>query len=135
MFSLNGRPTIVVAEDHPAMRAEILHFLEPYCQILAAVENGTLALQAISEHEPDVAILDIHMPGMSGIEAARHLRGTGSATSIVFLTVQADPDYIQAAGALGADVVLKSRMRSDLLLAIRKALESTITSATEPELG
>jgi DNA-binding NarL/FixJ family response regulator len=134
VISVNGRPTIVVAEDHPAMRAEISSFLESRYEIVAAVENGKLALQAINEHLPDIAVLDICMPGMSGIEAARHLRDTGSKTSIVFLTVQADPDYIQAAEALGADVVLKPRMRSDLLPAIRRALESTITNSVEPQV-
>lgn len=124
-----------MAEDHPAMRKEILDFLQPHFEIVAAVENGTLAVQAISEHHPAVAVLDISMPGMSGIEAARRLKELGSETSIVFLSVQADPDYFQAADDLGASFVLKSSMRSKLLLAIEKALGWTIAPSPQPKLG
>jgi DNA-binding NarL/FixJ family response regulator len=117
-----ARPTVVLADDHPEMLAEVLKFLQPYCQIVATVENGILAVQAISQWRPDIAILDIAMPGMTGIEAAQRLRDTKSSTSIIFLTIQSDPDYVQAADALGARLVIKSRMRSDLLLAIETAL-------------
>ena len=121
LTSLGVRPTVVVADDHPGMLAEILKFLQPHCQVVA-VENGILAVQAISEWQPDIAILDIAMPGMTGIEAAQRLLEMKSSTRIIFLTMQPDPDYVQAADALGAGVVVKSRMRSDLLLAIETAL-------------
>ena len=63
------------------------------------------------------------MPGMSGIETARHLRAAGSRAKIVFLTVHADPDYIRAGLAAGATAyVVKSRLASDLVPAIREAL-------------
>jgi two-component system response regulator NreC len=116
------RPTVVVADDHPEMLAEVLKFLQPHVQIVATVADGILALQAINEWRPDIAILDIAMPGMSGIEAAQRLREMRCSTSIVFLTMQSDPDYVQAANALGAEFVLKSCMRSDLLPAIETAL-------------
>ena len=116
------RPTVVVADDHPGMLAEILKFLQPHCQVVATVENGILAVQAISEWQPDIAILDIAMPGMTGIEAAQRRLEMKSSTRIILLTMQSDPDYVQAADALSAGVVVKSRMRSDLLLAIETAL-------------
>ena len=122
LTSLDVRPTVVLADDHPGMLAEILKFLQPHCQIVAAVENGILAVQAISEWRPDIAILDIAMPGMNGIEAAQRLVEMKSSTGIIFLTMQPDPDYVQAADALAAGVVVKSRMRSDLLPAIEKSL-------------
>src|SRR5438874_2158414 len=104
------------------MLAEILKFLQPHCQVVATVENGILAVQAISEWQPDIAILDIAMPGMTGIEAAQRRLEMKSSTRIILLTMQSDPDYVQAADALSAGVVVKSRMRSDLLLAIETAL-------------
>jgi two-component system, LytTR family, response regulator AlgR len=130
--SLGVRPTVVVADDHPGMLAEIFKFLQPHCQIVAAVENGILAVQAISEWRPDIAILDIAMPGMTGIEAAQRLCEMKSSTSIIFLTMQPDADYVQAADAVGAGVVLKSRMRSDLLLAIETALGYPVARQTVP---
>jgi DNA-binding NarL/FixJ family response regulator len=122
----------VLADDHPGMLAEILKFLQPHCEIVATVENGILAVQAISEFRPDIAILDIAMPGMSGIEAAQRLLEMKSSTSIIFLTMQPDPDYVQAADALGAGIVLKSRMRSDLLLAIRDSAQPSVQGSQSP---
>ena len=122
--------TVVLADDHPGMLAEILKFLQPHCRIVATVENGILAVQAISEWRPDIAILDIAMPGMTGIEAAHRLLEMKSSTRIIFLTMQPDPDYAQAADALGSGMVVKSRLRSDLLLAIQTALSHP--SARQP---
>jgi len=130
LTSLGVRPTVVLADDHPGMLAEISKFPQPHCQIVATVENGVLAVQAISERRPDIAILDIAMPGMTGIEAAQRLLEMKSSTRIIFLTMQPDPDYVQAADTLGAGVVVKSRMRSDLLRAIETALSNP--SARQP---
>lgn len=130
LTSLGVRPTVVLADDHPGMLAEILKFLQPHCQIVATVDNGIFAVQAISEWRPDIAILDIAMPGMSGIEAAQRLLEMKSSTRIILLTMQPDPDYVHAADALCAGIVLKSRLRSDLLLAIETALSHS--SARQP---
>ena len=73
--------------------------------------------------KPDVCVLDISMPKMSGIEAAIQLRKRGSAVKVVFLTVHEDPDFVGAALATDAlGYVVKSRMASDLSSAIREAL-------------
>lgn len=132
LTSLGVRPTVVLADDHPGMLTEILKFLQPHCQIVATVENGILAVQAISKWRPDIAILDIAMPGMTGIEAAQRLLKMKSSTSIIFLIMQPDPDYVQAADALCAGVVVKSRMRSDLLLAIETALSHPLRGSHPP---
>ena len=114
LTSLGVRPTVVLADDHPGMLAEMLKFLQPHCQIVATVENGILAVQAISDWRPDIAILDIAMPCLTGIEAAQRLLEMKSSTRIIFLTMQPDPDYAQAADALGAGAkVLKLLKMSD----------------------
>jgi DNA-binding NarL/FixJ family response regulator len=128
MISSSVRPTVVLADDYPPMLAEVSKFLQPHCEIAAAVENGILAVQAVLEHRPDIAILDMAMPGMNGIQATQQLSEMKSSTRIILLTIQADPDYIQAADALGAEFVLKSRMRSDLLPAIEKSLGRRLAS-------
>jgi DNA-binding NarL/FixJ family response regulator len=125
------RPTIVVADDHAVMLAEVVAILKLHCDIVAAVENGTLAVRAVSTHRPDVAVLDIAMPELSGIEAAQLLTRMKSLTKVIFITVQADPDYIQAAEVLGAGFVLKSRIRTDLFPAIEKALGQRSGSPAE----
>ena len=98
--------------------------LESEFDIIGAVTDGEALLKEATELDPDIVILDITMPGLPGIEAARRLRETGSHAKIVFLTVHEDPDFIREAlttGALG--YVVKPRLASDLLAAMREALE------------
>ncbi|MGH7340035.1 MAG: response regulator, partial [Candidatus Rokuibacteriota bacterium] len=79
-------------------------------------------------------VLDISMPVLNGIEAARRLKTAGSPAKIVFLSVHADPDYVRAAlgtGALG--YVLKSELASDLLPCLRDALLDR--SYVSPSIG
>jgi DNA-binding NarL/FixJ family response regulator len=77
--------------------------------------------------QPDVIITDISMPILSGIEAAKRLKESGSRAKLVFLTVHSDPDIVRAclnAGASG--YVVKPRMDTDLVPAVREALASRI---------
>ena len=117
------RPSIVLADDHEEFLAAVVRHLEPHFDIVRTVGNGQMLLDAAARLAPDVIVLDISMPVMNGIEAARRLKAAGSPAKIVFLTVHADPDYVRAAlgsGALG--YVLKSELASDLLPCLREAL-------------
>lgn len=116
------RPSVVLADDSPEILTEVSNLLQSKCNVEAAVGNGILAVQVVAKLKPKLAILDIAMPGISGIEAARQIRELGLPTKIVFLTIQRDPDYIQAAADLDAGYVLKSRLHLDLLIAIDEAL-------------
>lgn len=118
----DDRPGVVLADDHRAMLSEVRNLLGSRFEVLEAVENGALAVEAVARHRPEIAVLDIAMPCMSGIEAAHQIQKLGFPTRIVFLTIQMDPEYIQVAQAMGAGFVLKSRMHSDLLLALDEAL-------------
>ncbi len=98
--------------------------LESEFDIIGAVTNGQALLDEAAVLDPDIVILDITMPGLPGIEAARRLRETGSHAKIVFLTVHEDTDFIREALATGAlGYVVKPRLASDLLVAMREALE------------
>ena len=121
------RPTIVVADDHARLLEEISKLLTPGYNILATVSNGLMAVDAVRRFNPDIAVLDIAMPELDGIGAAREMRQTSSGTRIVFLTLYDDKDYISAAmetGVLG--YVLKCFMHSDLIPAIENALAGNI---------
>src|SRR4029079_9445784 len=84
--------------------------------------------------KPDVCVIDISLPGISGIEAAIQLRELGSTATLVFLTMHEDPDYLRAALAAGAGgYVVKSRMASDLNFAIKEAMAGRLfVSASGP---
>jgi DNA-binding NarL/FixJ family response regulator len=120
--SLAPKPRIILADDHRTMLEELSRLLEREFEIVAAVTDGALAVERVADLKPDAILLDINMPGMGGIEAAQHLRRLGSPTKIIFLTIETDPDYVRLATAMSASYVVKSRMRRDLLIAIRDAL-------------
>ena len=117
------RARILLADDHKELRDTVEHLLESEFDIVGTVAGGEELLKAESESHPDVCVLDISMPKVSGIDAANWLRDKGSRTRIIFLTVHEDPDFLQAALGTGArGYVLKSRIVSDLSQAIRSVL-------------
>src|SRR4029077_17396309 len=104
------------------MLAEVSRRLRPEFEIVATVSNGAWAVKCVAEMQPDAVVLDIHMPELGGIEAARTLKRSGSAVKVVFLTIETDPEYIGIATAMGASYVVKSRIRRDLRVALKEAL-------------
>jgi len=82
-------PKCVVAEDEELLRNELLALLRkawPELEVVAACEDGGAALEAIAEHRPDVAFLDIRMPGLTGLEVAAATPEASAGTQIVFVT-------------------------------------------------
>lgn len=113
---------LLVAEDHEAMRAKVVGTLKGEYMV-DVVGDGEEMLDAESKISPDVVVLDISMPVLNGIEAATRLRQRASKAKIVFLTVHDEPEYVEAALAIGAHgYVIKSRLASDLCLAIREVM-------------
>jgi DNA-binding NarL/FixJ family response regulator len=118
---------LFLADDHRYLLELIRGLLEPTFDVVGAVEDGEALVEAAGKLQPDVIVTDISMPKLNGIEAADRLRESGSSSKIVFLTVHADPDFVQAALKTGAlAYVSKSRITTDLLLAIEEALKGRI---------
>jgi len=114
----------LVADDHEAVLKSVVRLLSKQCDVVGTVRDGRALLEAAGATEPDVLVLDISMPIITGIEAAVILKKTGSKAKIIFLTVHEDPDFVRAAHEVGAlGYVVKQRMISDLPEAIRLALE------------
>ena len=130
------RARILLADDYREMRETVERLLESEFDIVGAVAGGEELLKAESETHPDVCVLDISMPRVSGIDAANRLRDQGSRTRIIFLTVHEDPDFLQAALDTGArGYVLKSRIVSDLSKAIRSVLDGELFISPSLTLG
>ena len=109
--------TCVVAEDEQLFREALLALLReewPDLQVLAACEDGGAALEAIGEHKPDVAFLDIRMPGLTGLEVAAATAEVSPATQIVFVTAY-DQYAIQAFERGAVDYLLKPIARERLV--------------------
>lgn len=118
-----ARVRIVLADDHSSVREMTLQQLEPEFEVVGAVEDGLALLEAVSRMKPDVCVVDISLPRVSGMQAAEQIKASGSKTRVVVLTVHEDQDFVRAAlnrGVLG--YVVKSRMASDLGPAIRAAM-------------
>ena len=117
------RPRVLLADDHPAMLALTADALAGEYLVVGSVRDGRELLAEAERLHPDVIVLDITMPRLDGIEAARQLRRSEPPARLVFLTVHEDADYARAAlDAGGLGYVVKARLASDLLPAIRAAL-------------
>jgi DNA-binding NarL/FixJ family response regulator len=124
--TLNHRPTVVLADDHIGILKRVSGFLAEEFNIVATVSDGIKAIQAAEKLRPDILVLDIGMPGIDGINAAREIKRLGIVSKLIFLTVQEDDDYIRTARAIGACYVVKCRMHVDLRSAIQEALAGRI---------
>jgi two-component system response regulator DesR len=114
---------LVVADDHPIVRAGLvaLFSLEDDFEVVAAVGRGDQVVDAVLEHRPDVALLDIEMPGLDGISAAAQLRSTSPATRVMMLTVFGRAGYLRSALEAGASgFLLKDTPAHELAAAIRR---------------
>lgn len=114
---------MLIVDDDPAVHLLVGEVLGNSFDIVGSETDGMAALETATTLMPDLMILDISMPGLSGLEVARRLRNGGSRVRIVFLTVHDDANFVDKAMEAGADAyVLKRRMSSDLCLAIDEVL-------------
>ncbi|WP_179021188.1 response regulator [Winogradskyella forsetii] len=95
-------PTIIIADDHPLVLKGLQDFLiEKDFNILASAKNGKEALALIKAHTPDIAILDIKMPFLSGLQIASKCKAAKISTKIVLITFEKDEKTYNEAKALG----------------------------------
>jgi DNA-binding NarL/FixJ family response regulator len=119
-----GVARILLADDQEEVRLAIANLLEDEFEIIGTAENGQRAVELAQVLSPDVLVLDLCMPVLNGIEAAAQLRKSGLGPKIVFLTVNQDPDFVDAALSTGAcGYVLKCSAGEDLIPAIHQAVE------------
>ncbi len=116
---------ILIADDHDVVREGVKTILKarPEWDICSETSNGKDAVEEVRHLRPDVAILDITMPGLTGLEAAREIRKMGSATRVLMLTMHDTNSVIKAAKEVGArGLVFKSLASRDLIPALEAVL-------------
>jgi CheY-like chemotaxis protein len=119
-----ANPRVLVVDDHAEARERIATLLQSEFDVVAAVADGQAAVEATRALHPDVLVLDIAMPVLNGFEAAAIIRDLPDAPRIVFSTAYDDPDFAEAALALGASAfVLKRNMLVELIPAVHRALK------------
>jgi DNA-binding NarL/FixJ family response regulator len=118
------KPRLLVADDNPLVFEQLVAIVDDEFDVIGHAVTGLEAIEDAIRFSPDVVVLDISMPVMTGLCAARQLREKGVRMPIVFLTVHEDQEYVNAAlDAGGLGYVLKSRIASDLVRAIKAALD------------
>lgn len=113
----------MLLEDHKMVRQGLVALLQdaPDIEIVGEAGNGEAAVNLARTHRPDVALLDISMPGMNGLEAAQKIREVSPDTKLLFLTMYADDEYIiQALRFGGTGYVLKDADAGTLIDAVRR---------------
>ena len=113
---------VLLADDHVVVRAGIRQFLEqsPDIEVVAEASNGQEACELLEQFKPDVAVLDIQMPLMSGIEITRWIRSKRLSTGVLVLTAFDDEPYVRAVLQAGANgYVLKTAEPQEIIDGVR----------------
>jgi len=119
--------TLLIADDHDMFRQGLCGLLSSNqnLDIIAQASNGTEALALIQEHKPDVAVLDMTMPGLSGVELCRKIKQQGLSTRTIILTMHDDLLLVQEVMQSGAcGFVLKDNTFDEVVTAIECANKS-----------
>ncbi len=114
---------VLICDDHALVRAGIAKLLEPDegISVVGQAAGGEEAVELTHELAPDVVLLDVVMPGRSGIDVLPDLLAAGAATRVLVLSMQDDPAYVREAFAAGANgYLLKEAADAELVQAIRE---------------
>lgn len=121
------RARILLADDHRLLLEAFKKLLEPEFEVVGTARDGRVLLDAAQELKPDVIVLDIAMPQLSGLTAARRLKRMMPEVKLIFLTVNEDPDFASEAIRVGASgYVLKNSAASELFQAIEAVLQGKV---------
>jgi len=121
------RARILLADDHSLILAGIRSLLEDHCELVGQVEDGRSLVDAALRQRPDLIILDVSMPILNGIDAARQIKRAWPGAKLLFLSMHANAVYLrEALDAGGCGYVLKSSATEELRAAIRKVLKGEI---------
>jgi two-component system response regulator NreC len=124
----HGNLRVIVADDHPILRDGLKAILsEKNMQVVGEVSDGLRAIKLCESLAPDVAVVDVSMPLLNGIDAAREIRKVSPNTKVMILTMHTDERYVVAALRAGVSgYVLKSKAASNLTQAIDFAVKGGI---------
>jgi DNA-binding NarL/FixJ family response regulator len=121
------RPRLLLADDHPLFLTGLRALLETECEVVGAVSDGRALVEAASRLEPEVIVLDISLPLLNGIDAARQIKKERPETKLLFLTMHANLAYLKDALATGASgYLLKTSAREELLGAVSDVIRNRI---------
>jgi DNA-binding NarL/FixJ family response regulator len=126
------RVRVLVADDHTLFCSLLKDLLEPEYEVVGTVTNGRDLLKAAASLRPDVALVDISMPTLNGLDAGRRLKQENPRIKLIYLTMNNNVEYAREALASGASAfVLKNSQSAEFLRALRDALKGVSYIAPE----
>ena len=132
------KPRLLLADDHTILLEGLKALLAPEFEVVATAGDGRAVLKAAEIHQPDLILLDISMPGLNGIEAARQLKQSNPSAKLIILTMHADLSFVSAAFEAGASgYVLKQSAATELVAALHEVEDGRtyISSLIQQRLG
>ena len=127
------KPRVAIVDDHTLFNVALGRLLEPDCHIVGSYTSVRAFLAEVEQLDPDIVILDVMMPSISGLQAAREIRRRVPGVRLIFLTASEDPDVAAAAYGVGASAfVLKRSAGRELQSAIRKAMRDRSSVTPTP---
>jgi DNA-binding NarL/FixJ family response regulator len=119
------RPRVLLADDHVLVLEGLSKLLQKEFDLIGTARSGTEALEMASDLQPDVVLMDISMPGMNGIDAARQLRERAPNTKVIALTMHNSPTYVRESLKAGmAGYVLKQSAAAELSSAVQTVMRN-----------
>jgi DNA-binding NarL/FixJ family response regulator len=120
----SSRPRVLLADDHQMLLDALKRVVEPRCEVVGMVSDGRALLTAAAKLKPDIVVLDIAMPQLNGLDAARHLKPAMPKLKLIFMTMNEDPDLVGEAFRAGASAfLLKQAAAFELMDAIERVLK------------
>ena len=135
------KPRLLLADDHTILVEGLRALLAPEFEVVATAGDGRAVLEAAQKYQPDIILLDISMPGLNGIEAARRLKQSNPEAKLIILTMHGDLSFVRAAFEAGASgYVSKQSAATELVTALhevdggRRYISSAIQKRLGPEI-
>ncbi|MEO8340948.1 MAG: response regulator transcription factor [Nitrospirota bacterium] len=121
---------VLLADDHLLIAKGIQKLLEPEFELVGIVEDGRSLVTAVTTLKPDIAVVDIGLPLLNGLDASKHIKKANPDVKIIVLTMHSEPAFVKQAFRVGVSgYVLKQSVGTELVQAIHKVLEGhTFTS-------
>jgi DNA-binding NarL/FixJ family response regulator len=132
-----SRPRVLLADDHALILDGFARLIADECEVVGKVSDGRAVVAAAGQLNPDLVVLDVAMPLLNGLDAARQIRQKAPLTKIVFVTVNEDPEVAAEAFRAGASAyLLKRSAGAELVTAIGEVLQglSYVTPLITEEL-
>lgn len=127
-----SKPRVLMADDHSIVLTGVRKLIEDWCEVVGMVENGRALVEAAERLRPDLIILDISMPLLNGLDAARQIKKTCPETKLIFLSMHTSPRFVTSTFKAGGNgYVLKHSASDELVQAIDTVLNghTYLTSA------